>query len=415
MAQGDRASTYRLITGGLCGLAVAMGIARFAYTPILPLMQSEFAFGDDLAGMLASANYAGYLLGALISARICSRPFRLQIFRMCLIASVATTAGMAMAHWEWAWFGLRFLSGAATAGVFVLGSAMVLGSLQAMGARGLAGWLFSGVGLGIALTGAAVPPLGESFGSQVAWLGMGVISLPLLLFCWLWLKDRHFSRPKASRFKGSFHWKGRPLLLWLTAAYFCAGLGYIVSGTFLVSIVEDFSSSASLANSAWVLTGAAAGVSAVIWSFIGQKIGLVPALAAAHLVQAGGILLPALSVSWIAALTGALLFGGTLTGIVALSMSLGNSLAPPGQGGMVMGLLTAAFGSGQILGPALAGHLAVATGDFGLPLIAASAIVALGGLMLYGAWRRFNHVQPNALAGQVNIRINHRSISSGRF
>jgi len=132
-----------------------MGIGRFAYTPILPAMEAVAHLDTKQAGLLASANYAGYLAGALATAAI-PRAARGRVLVVSLLAVVATTALMAGTTSRAAWGAIRFLAGLASAGVFVLASGVVLDALRRQGRSSLSGWLFSGVGVGIALSGTVV-------------------------------------------------------------------------------------------------------------------------------------------------------------------------------------------------------------------------------------------------------------------
>jgi MFS family permease len=130
-----------------------------------------------------------------------------------------------------------------------------------------------------------------------------------------------------------------------------------------------------------MIAGLAAAASTLIWPALAARFGTVRALVAAHALQALGIVLPALSPGLVAAYVGAILFGGTFMGIVALAMSLGQRLAPR-QSARVLGLLTAAYGTGQIIGPLLAGVIATRTASFTLPLLLAAGVVAAGGVLL---------------------------------
>jgi MFS family permease len=168
----------------------------------------------------------------------------------------------------------------------------------------------------------------------------------------------------------------------LCLAYFLAGAGYIVTGTFLPTIVEYIPGLGGLGAGAWVLAGLAAAPSTVLWTRIASRAGSVAALVAAYAVQATGILLPALSGAKWAAACSALLFGGTFVGIAALTLTYAREVTGGRRSGLAIGLLTAAFGVGQVLGPLAAAALAGETGGFGPALVFASAAVALGALLL---------------------------------
>jgi MFS family permease len=167
----------------------------------------------------------------------------------------------------------------------------------------------------------------------------------------------------------------------LVVAYFCEGVGYIVTGTFLVAIARSMPTLAPWAEHLWTVVGLAAAPAAVLWAAAAQRMGRVPALIAAHLLQAIGIVLPAISSAPAAAMIAAMLFGVTFVGITALAVSLAATIAPSNTA-RVIGLVTVAFGIGQIIGPLAGGWLAALTGSFNLALIGAGAVVAVGALPL---------------------------------
>jgi MFS family permease len=140
-----------VLLAGMSALAVVMGIGRFAYTPILPLMQAGEGFSETVAGLVASANYGGYFLAALFSAFFSWPGGRTVWLRSHLVLNVLTTGIMGWLSDAVAWGVIRFLSGWSSGVVFVLSSNMVLDRLSVEGRNGWkSGVLYSGVGLGIA-------------------------------------------------------------------------------------------------------------------------------------------------------------------------------------------------------------------------------------------------------------------------
>src|SRR3982750_3715320 len=162
----------RTALAGLAALAAAMGIGRFAFTPLLPLMQAEGGMSLAGGGYLASANYIGYLVGALTAARV-----RLAL-PISLFAIAAGTLAMGFTHGMVAWLLLRFAAGVVSAWALVQVSAWALPRLSAR----LTGVVFAGVGVGIALAGLACLALMQfrAHASQ-AWLALGVVALAIAL------------------------------------------------------------------------------------------------------------------------------------------------------------------------------------------------------------------------------------------
>ncbi len=370
----------KLMIGGISALALAMGIGRFAYTPVLPSMQLDQGFDNQLAGVIASANYLGYFIGAFAAGAVPKQWSRTRVLRVSLLSGLVTTAAMAATESAWIWIVLRFLSGLASAGILVLVTATVLEHAARLGRTYLAAILFAGVGLGIAISGLAVLLLDQQVGWRGDWLALAVISGLLLLPAWLWVvHERHAADPEASEAPDE-----RPYsypLAFLVLAYFCEGAGYIVSGTFLVAIVQALPGLSAYGEVAWIIVGLAGVPSCLLWAALGARWGFVAALIAAHLVQACGIVLPLVSAGPFAVVLAAILFGGTFMGITTLTVGLAGRIAPANRA-RVVGRVTAAFGLGQILGPIAAGAMADRAGDFELALISAAAVVVLGALLL---------------------------------
>ena len=180
------------LASGILALVVAMGIGRFVYTPILPAMQATFGLSNGMSGALASSNYLGYLVGAILAA-VPSARRQTILLRASLIVVVLTTCLMAFTTEFWVWMAVRFVAGVASAGVFVFASGAILGVLASMNKQKLSGWLYSGVGSGIAISGVLVlalnkvPPMGYVAGWRADWIGVALLATVLLIPCWAWL------------------------------------------------------------------------------------------------------------------------------------------------------------------------------------------------------------------------------------
>ena len=159
MTQGD---SQKLAFGGLLAMAAALGIGRFVFTPILPVMLEALGWSKVDAGLVASANFLGYLAGALVAGRqvFSSNPRRWLL--IALVASAATTAGMAVPSQLYMLSGLRFIGGFASAFVIICASALVLEQLSAAGRGSLAAVHFAGVGTGVVISAAVVETLSAS-------------------------------------------------------------------------------------------------------------------------------------------------------------------------------------------------------------------------------------------------------------
>ena len=366
-------------------MMVAMGIGRFAFTPILPLMQHDLGISNTLAGSLASCNYVGYLAGALFCS-LYPRALRSWLVNLAaLVTSIATTLFMGLVGSAYLWGMLRLLAGGASAILFVVIAIEVTENLARCRHSRWSSALYGGIGLGIALSGVTVPLLGRVGGWSGAWLGMGALSLVLALAGVVIAGKRHASIlvPDATiPVSGTLSGIGR-----LATAYFLEGFGYIVSATFLVTMISHTPGLAALASWSWVAVGLAAAPSTLVWQQIALRVGARRALTLAYMLQTGGLIMSIYADTIVTAGLAAIIFGGTFLGIVSLAMAEGVRRCGS-EGRRAAAILTASFGAGQVIGPPLAGLLADHQGGFAIPLaLAAAAVVA--GAFLVATDRRF--------------------------
>ncbi|QGQ45903.1 YbfB/YjiJ family MFS transporter [Metabacillus sediminilitoris] len=376
--------TYHFLIGGMLSLVIAMGIGRFAYTPILPLMQKELSFSNTIAGYIASSNYAGYLLGAILVGSFPFKKNRTILLRISLIITILSTALMGLTYSNLLWNVLRFLSGISSAYVLVIASGIVLDKLTTISKTNWSGLFYGGVGLGIFLSSLLIPGLNHLFRWEGTWIGLAVVSGILTFFVWIWLDEKPNAdevKTKQETFTQAPSNKG---LLLLNIAYGLEGLGYIVTGTFIVTIAENTSSFQNGATLVWMMVGLAAIPSCLIWSFLSKKWGYVNSLVFAMTLQAFGIAMPALWGSQTSFIISAILFGATFMGITTIAMTLGQQMNPSNSR-RTIGTLTAIYAIGQLIGPILAGVLTSFTHNFNTALIGAASVILIGaGILLFG-------------------------------
>lgn len=365
---------------------IAMGIGRFAYTPILPLMQHSLAFTDAAAGYLASSNYAGYLAGAVLAGMLPLKKHRTVYLRMSLIISILTTFSMGLSHSFQLMLGLRFISGAASAFIFVLASSIVLDKLAAAGKINWSGLLYSGVGCGIFFSTLFIPGLNRLFAWEGVWMGLAIVCIILTIFVWLWLKDSPNLSSKTITQTAVKQVPPPKWLPWLTIAYGLEGLGYIVTGTFIVSIADNTSAFKSDPSFVWIVVGLGAIPSCMLWSTFANKYGYVKSLISSMVVQSIGIALPVFWLSPFSLIISALLFGATFMGITTLATTLARQMSP-GNSSRIIASLTAVYAVGQMIGPTIAGFLSSYTQSFNPALIGAAFAVFMGGVLLLGGIR----------------------------
>jgi predicted MFS family arabinose efflux permease len=369
-------SPVSVALGGLVAMAVGIGVGRFVYTPILPPMLSAIGLSKAAAGLIASANFAGYLAGALGATRTALPGSRRAWLLGALLISAATTWAMGSCGSVAVFMALRFLGGAASALVLILASALVLDRLAEAGRPGLAALHFAGVGVGIAVSACLVSGLLRD-GADWAelWRASGVVSLLGALAVGLLVPAGGEGRDAAVAARSAAR---DPRSRRMTLAYGLFGFGYVVTATFLVAIVRATPSVRTLEPVIWIVVGLAASPSVWVWSALGRRIGLAAAFAIAAGTEAVGVLASVLWPSPLGIAVAAVLVGGTFMGLTALGLLRGRELAGAhGDARRVMAAMTGAFGVGQIVGPVFAGAVAEATGGFGAPSVAAAGALAL--------------------------------------
>ncbi len=369
-----------VLAGGIAALMLAMGIGRFVYTPILPDMINEGQLSIGQTGWVASANFVGYLAGALIAALIVEPRRRLFWLRVAIFGSVVTTLAMAISPNVPMWIVVRLLSGMASAFVLVFFVGFASEAFARAGRPQWTGWFFSGVGLGIALSSLLVQALPINW--RGLWLAAGDLAAVLALLAWYGTlriampmpsDTRAVDAPRAPLFSRAF--------ILLLGAYFCLGLGYVIDATYLPTLVRGLPALHGFGTLAWLVVGLAAAPSNPFWEKVAQRIGRPRTLVIAFVLQAIGLMVPLLWASVPGVIIAAVALGGTFMGITALGLGQARAISGA-HAGRAVGLMTAAFGLGQIFGPPLAGALVGKDGSFLWPTVLASLVLLLGGALV---------------------------------
>lgn len=362
-----------------------MGIARFAYTPLLPLMHEQAGLGLSHAGLLAAINYTGYLSGAFLASVINDIVIKDRLYRIGMIIAVASTVMMGVTENFTLWAVSRFVAGLSSAAGLMLGSGLILNWLIRHNHHSELGIHFSGVGLGIAVCSAAVIVMNFSLNWSEQWIVFSIIGLLLLIPSLGWLPPPDRSAVTKSGKAMLDCPPSAAFLRLFMAAYFCAGFGYVVTATFIVAIVNSLPGLAGKGNLVFLVIGLAAGPSCMIWDFIARRIGELNALTIAATLQIIGILLPVIGGGLLGALAGALLFGGTCMGIVSLVLSMAGRYYPTRPAKM-MGKMTIAYGIAQIIGPTITAQIAASFGNYSAGLYIAAGVMTLGSILFF--WLR---------------------------
>lgn len=370
----ERHAPLRYALGGMVAMLVAMGVGRFVFTPILPSMMESVGFSPADAGIIASANYAGYLLGAYLASHGWAGGRERLIFLVSLGLSALLCFAMALFDGIAVFSTIRFLAGIASAFVMVFGSTIVFSHL-AVANRSHYQWMhFGGVGVGIAASAVLVTALAAvHLDWRAEWGGAAILSAVGLLVAGLLIREGPLRHDTPHREPGL---PRSPSLYAVILAYGIFGFGYIITATFLVAIVRAGNGGHTFEGIVWLATGLAGTPSVWLWSLMTKRIGLVQTFAVGCMVEAAGVAASVLVPGVAGPLIGGVLLGGTFIAVTAFGLQAGRLLAPEAPR-RILAMMTVAFGTGQILGPLVAGYLASASGSYVTASLAAAAALML--------------------------------------
>jgi predicted MFS family arabinose efflux permease len=363
---------------GLLALAVAIGFGRFAFTPLLPMMQDDKLLTIGEGGVLASVHFTGYWLGALFAARLPFAPMKALVCSLFAIA--AGTLAMGLTESFALWVAFRFLCGACSAFVLVVVSSHTIRCLAEDGHVRKQGWVFSGVGAGIALAGlGTVVFMAIGTGSALVWQIFGLIALAASAVVFiLTKKELPGAAPVPDKQAGPRH-----PLAWRTAiAYGAAGIGYIVPATYLPVMARETIQSPLVFGWSWPLFGAAAFLSTLISVRLHAHFSNRQIWAASQITMAAGLLPPVIYPHIGTVALAGICVGGTFVIIALAGMKEAHRTVSPYEVQRHIAALTTIFATGQIIGPVVAGQIFEATGSFSSPLLVTSIALASTALAL---------------------------------
>ncbi len=384
-ASHNRKSALRIAFAGLIALSVAMGIGRFAFTPLLPMMLHDQTIDLNSGGWLATSNYLGYFIGAMLCAFWRGLP-PTRTIRAGLIATVLLTLGMGLLHVQTVWLLLRLLSGIASALVFVYSSGWCLQRLAQLQLPALGGIIYCGPGIGIMLTGLSSSGMvAHGWHADTGWVAFGLLAVLLTAAVWstfrgdLDLRAGNVAQTDADHVEPA---SIRQEVRWQVLAYGMAGFGYIITATFLPVIARQaLPPGSAWPDFFWPLFGLCVALGALGATRIPVHFDQRLLLAISYVMQAVGVVSSAIFPNEVGFAIGSILLGLPFTAITLFAMREARRLRSHHAAGL-MGLLTASYGIGQIAGPPLATRLVHATGSF-TPSLSIAALALLAGAALY--------------------------------
>ncbi|MFY8094949.1 MAG: YbfB/YjiJ family MFS transporter [Niveispirillum sp.] len=366
---------WRWASAGLAGTLLGVGLGRFAYTPLLPVLIGEGWVDAGGGALLGAANLTGYLLGAITAARAGHLLGPVPVLRasMLLVAlSLLACAWNGGLIWLAAW---RFLAGVAGAMLMILAAPVLMAQVPAERKPLVAGIVFSGIGAGVMVSGTLLPWL-AGFGAANAWAGVGLLSL--LLTGLVWAQWPAAARPLFAAVPGPH----RSWPLWLfTLAYATDGLGFVPHTLFLSDYVaRGLGLGIAMGGAYWFIFGVGAVAGPLLAARLAGVLGFAPALTLALGVKAVAVGLPVLSSAPLPLGLSAFLVGALTPGCVALASGVAGHLAGAAGHTAAWGRMTALYALFQAAGGFGLTMLFTHSGSH-LPLFAAGATILLFGAL----------------------------------
>ncbi|EIF51611.1 YbfB/YjiJ family MFS transporter [Sulfurovum sp. AR] len=380
----DKNHNTAILLAGILAIVVGVGVARFAFTSLLPSMLEDF-LSLTYAGVLASFNFAGYLAGALFSIFIKDINTKVKYFRIGMVLSILTTLVLATTTNETLWLISRIIAGFGSAMVLIVGGAIVMVKLNFENKTKAMGIHFSGIGFAIVISELFSQYVLQNGTWSDAWLALSLFAFIITFYTLYILSFDKVVKKEAVKHplsKSIFS----PYVILLILAYFTEGVGFVVQGTFLPDIINSLEGLEGYGNLGWLIVGIAGIPSSILWMRWAHHYGSVNVIIIAMALQIIGILIPAWSTNIILNLLSGALYGSTFIGLVALFLNLGGQLA--GKNPVVlMGSMTAAYGIGQVGAPLYSVALINHFGNYNSTLYVTAFIVFLGIVFLAYAKR----------------------------
>ena len=375
-----------LILTGIAALTIAVGIGRFSYTPILPYMISELNLTTTEAGLIASSNYLGYLLGSLIPIFPQFPKNIRSIFIYSIFISIISLFAMGLTNTFEVFILIRFIHGIFSAFVLILGTSLIVSHVQKKGKIFLGTAHFSGVGLGMALSAIVVSYLGFlNFTWDELWFSIGILAIMLSF------QIIKFTPIQKAEVKYNLKSKNKTSLGFslITISYGLYGFGYVAFGTFISTMSRLTPGLEKTEPYVWFLVGVTGIPSVFFWNWFGSKIGNDIGLFLANLILGLGVLFSVLINNEFGIFISCILFGLSFVPITSMCLLEGQKRF---SGSFIVStaILTFSFSIGQMIGPYLSGLLTDYYNSFFFSMIISGIVLIFGSLLMINPKRFLN-------------------------
>jgi len=376
----NKNNNFTILLAGILSITIGVGVARFAFTSLLPSMLEDF-LTIQYAGLYASINFSGYLAGAIFAMFIKDINTKVRYFRIGILLSIITTFILATTTNEIFWMISRLLAGFGSAMVLIVGGSIVMVKLNYENKTKAMGIYYTGIGSAIVLCEVVSQFVLLQNSWNDAWMVLVLYASVISIFVVYILSFDKEIKKDAPKHKFSLK-IFTPYVIFLTLAYFTAGVGFVVQGTFLPDIIHTLPGLDEYGSLVWLCVGIAGIPSAVIWMRLAHNYGSVNIIIVVMFLHIAGILIPTFSNAVFLNLISGALYGSTFIALVALFMTLGGKIAPQNPV-VLMGAFTAAYGIGQVVAPLYSIKLISMFGNYDSTLYLTAFIVFVGVVFLF--------------------------------
>ena len=375
----NKNKNFTILLAGILSITIGVGVARFAFTSLLPSMLEDF-LTIKYAGLYASINFTGYLSGALFAMFLKDINTKVNYFRFGIILSIFTTLILATTTNEIFWMISRIMAGFGSAMVLTIGASIVMLKLNYENKTKAMGIYFTGIGTAIVLCELVSQYVLKTGTWSDAWMVLTIYASIVSLYVMYILSFDKELKKEAPKHKFSLT-IFTPYVILLTLAYFTAGVGFVVQGTFLPDIINSLEGLEGYGSLVWLSVGVAGIPSSVIWMRLAHNHGSVNIIIVVMILHIVGILIPTISNDVYLNLLSGAFYGSTFIALVALFMTLGGQIAPKNPV-VLMGAFTTAYGIGQVFAPLYSIKLIDMFGNYDTTLYLTTFIVFIGIIFL---------------------------------
>lgn len=381
----QRSELPLFLTGFLATLS-GVGLARFAYTALMPQMVLAGWFTGEQVAYLGAANLLGYLIGALAAAPLAERFGAVPVLVVCWIAVALSFAGCSFAQPMPVFFVWRLISGIAGAILMVLGPSVAMSATPIARRAALGPLMFSGIGVGALLSATLVPTLAQQSLSAVWW---GLTTVCIAALWWGWRNARKLPAPlPIAAALGSGHITSAtavwtlPVIL-IFAAYGSDAFGFVPHTVFWVDyLARELYLGAPYASTQWAFFGLGAVAGPLCASLCATRWGWWPTTTGAYALKAVAIGLPLLWVGFAGHAVSGFIVGALSPGMAAITSGYLMQMTGPAHHKRMWGYATAFFALLQATSGYLMAFNYAQTGSYRSLFAIGCSALALGTLLV---------------------------------